>query len=121
MDSNEPFTRAFPESLNGHSLAALAEAADFRVLTAVEEDALGHGEDYIEWIGRYPTALRPESVAAGRAMAPSALHAAFVAMFHRAVERVAQEVTERGRHPPQYTRADWIKREQEFFLGLASP
>lgn len=115
-----PLTGKFPEFIQGHSLRALAETAVFSALNLVEDDALDHGEDYIEWIGRYPTGVRPESVAAGRSMSPGPLFEAYRAIFHRAVEIVARENTARGRAPRSFTAGEWIERQRRHFLELVS-
>lgn len=121
MEPSAPLTGKFPESIRGHSLRSLAETAAFAAVDQVEDDALDHGEDYIEWIGRYPAGLYPESVAAGRFMAPGRLFEAYRAMFHRAVEIVARENTDRGRAPRTFSADEWIERQRRQFLRLASP
>jgi hypothetical protein len=120
-DPPAPLSGKFPNSIAGHSLELLAAAAGFATEDAVEIDALDHGEDYIEWIGRYPTATRPQGVPAGRSIAPGTLFAAYARMFHRIVELVAREVYARGHAPPGYTREEWVEHERAFYLQMTAP
>lgn len=120
-DLRGELTGKFPECIQGHSLRALAQTAAFSAVNSIEDDAIDHGEDYIEWIGRYPTGLHPESVAAGRSMAPTPLFKAYRAIFHRAVKIVACENIDRGHVPTTFSADEWIERQRQHFRQLASP
>lgn len=91
IGADDPLTAAFPGGMKTHALNQLAVRAQVKALDPNEEFVLECGDLFVEWIGRYPVAARPEEQ-----VAPSYHQAVCLAaserIFYRCVEICGREI-----------------------------
>jgi hypothetical protein len=77
-----------PEELRGHDLLDLASAqrADMAPVDEHEREALKRGQNYIEWLGRYPSTAAHDEHHTRAAVDVNAMFAAYERLFFRCVE-----------------------------------
>jgi hypothetical protein len=113
---------ALPDELRSHDLEELAALAELAAATAEERDVLAAGRNFIEYAGRYPTALKAEIQPSGAMVAPNVMLPACRNILMRCVEettRATFEESEKYRTAASLCRQ--VRAQFNVLLGAAPP